>query len=269
VIDGLIHGFIHGLSLGSIREWFHGSIEVLLTLNGPPRRRKPMFWQEEPEELPGEVPTDVVDVLFAVDCKQLPVDHAYALSRALAQALPWFEEEPGLGVHTIHVAGSQNGWERPAHGTQSHILLSRRTKLALRVPQARVEPLVRALRGQTLDIAGCPLTLGDAKPRSLSKETTLFARYLITRPEEGEDAFLTRMAEELATLDIRIRKALCGKTLSLAIPRGTLATRSLLLADLSPEESIRLQQRGLGTHRTMGCGLFIPHKGIDSVRKTG
>jgi len=228
-----------------------------------------MFWQEEPEELPGGVPTDVVDLLFAVDCKRLPVDHAYALSKALAKALPWFDEEPGLGVHTIHVAGSQNGWERPLHGTQSHILLSRRTKLALRVPQARVGDLGKALTGLTLDIAGCPLTLGEAKPRPLSKETTLFSRYLISQADEEESAFLARVARELLGMDIRIRKALCGKTLSLAFPGGSLATRSLLLADLSPEESLRLQQRGLGSHRTMGCGLFIPHKGINSARKTG
>ena len=228
-----------------------------------------MFWQEEPEELPGEVPTDVVDVLFAVDCKQLPVDHAYALSRALAQVLPWFEEEPGLGVHTIHVAGSQNGWERPAHGTHSHLMLSRRTKLALRVPSERLEALIAALRGATLDLAGCPLTLGEAKPRPLSKETTLLARYLVCLPGEGEGDFLARVASELADLDIQLRKALCGKSLTLATPEGGLASRSLLLADLAPEESIRLQRQGLGPHRTLGCGLFIPHKGIDSARKGG
>jgi CRISPR/Cas system CSM-associated protein Csm4 (group 5 of RAMP superfamily) len=40
-----------------------------------------------------------------------------------------------------------------------------------------------------------------------------------------------------------------------------------MLADLKPEESLRLQQQGLGPHRLMGCGIFIPHKGIDAVHK--
>ena len=32
------------------------------------------------------------------------------------------------------------------------------------------------------------------------------------------------------------------------------------------EESVRIQQEGIGDMRTMGCGIFIPHKGIDAVR---
>ena len=148
-------------------------------------------------------------------------------------------------------------------------MLSRRTKLALRVPSARLEALINALRGATLDLAGCPLTLGEAKSRPLSKETTLFARFLVCEPGEDEADFLARVATELAGLDIRLRKALCGKSLTLATPEGGLESRSLLLADLAPEESLRLQRHGLGPHRAMGCGLFIPHKGIDAVRKGG
>jgi hypothetical protein len=63
-----------------------------------------------------------------------------------------------------------------------------------------------------------------------------------------------------------VRKALCGKTLALATPEGALAARSLMLADLSLEESVRLQQHGLGSHRAMGCGIFLPHKGIHAVK---
>lgn len=228
-----------------------------------------LFWQEDLSEQVVDIPTDILDVLFTLEGKRLPVDHAYVLMRAIAGHLPWFDDEPRLGIHSIHVAGSQNGWERPAHGTHSHLMLSRRTKLAIRVPSERLEPLIAALRGATLDLAGCPLTLGEAKPRPLSKETTLFSRYLACDPGEGEGDFLARMASELAALDIRLRKALCGKSLTLTTPDGGLDIRSLLLADLAPEESVRLQRHGLGPYRAMGCGLFIPHKGIDSARKGG
>jgi CRISPR/Cas system CSM-associated protein Csm4 (group 5 of RAMP superfamily) len=40
-----------------------------------------------------------------------------------------------------------------------------------------------------------------------------------------------------------------------------------MLADLAVEESVRLQQRGLGPGRTLGCGLFLPHKDINEVRQ--
>jgi len=226
-----------------------------------------MFWQEDPSEQDCEPTTDVVDILFTIDCKRLPVDHAHALSHALMQALPWFHKEVDAGVHSIYGAGSQNGWERPIHGTGSHLIISRRTKLTIRIRQERLDDLIQGLRGLTLDIVGCPLTIGEAKIRPLSKETTLFSRYIVCQDGEDEETFLARMALELHHLNVGVRKALCGKTTTLTIPDGGLQTRSLLLAGLSPTESLRLQISGLGPHRNMGCGLFIPHKGIDSVRK--
>ena len=119
-----------------------------------------MFWQENPSEQDCEVTEEVVDILFDLDCKRLPVDHAHALANAIIEALPWFGDEADAGVHSIHVAGSQNGWERPTHGTDSHLILSRRTKLAIRLRQERLDDLIQGLRGRTLDVAGCPLTIG-------------------------------------------------------------------------------------------------------------
>ncbi len=226
-----------------------------------------MFWQEDHSDKPFQVPDDVLDVLFAIDCKHLPVDHAHALSAALQGALPWLGDTAGVGIHTVHVAGSQNGWQRPEHDAEQRLVVSRRTKLTIRVPKDRVEALVDGLNGKTLDVNGCPLTVGEGKARPLSKATTLFARYVVARPEDTEEQFLTWAAGELAHLGIRVRKALCGKATPLASPSGPLHTRSLMLADLSPEESVRLQQVGLGPHREMGCGIFIPHKGIDAVQK--
>jgi len=228
-----------------------------------------MFWQEDHTEIACQVPDDVVDVLFSVDCKRLPVDHAYALSAALQQAVPWIAEGgSGVAVHTIHVAGSQNGWERPAHGSDQHLILSRRTRLAIRMPKERIDALVKALQGKTLNVSGHPLTVGVSKIRPLSKETTLFSRYVVSLPEDSEEAFLERTARALSDQGIRVRKALCGRTTLLGTPSGVVRARSLLLADLSQEESIRLQQTGLGSRREMGCGIFIPHKGVAAVGKT-
>ncbi len=50
-------------------------------------------------------------------------------------------------------------------------------------------------------------------------------------------------------------------------PGGPIQTRSIMIADLRAEESVRLQQEGIGPMRHMGCGIFIPHKGIDAVKK--
>jgi CRISPR-associated protein Cas6 len=230
-----------------------------------------MYWQEDDQpERPAPV-DDVVDVMFSLRCRSIPVDHAFALSRAILAAAPWLADEPEGAIHTIHVAGSQNGWERPEHGTDTMIHLSRRTKLGIRVPKARIDELKQALEDQTLDIAGSSLAIGPGKPRPMSTETTLFARYVVpdNGPTEGlsEDTFLDWAATELRRHGIRIRKALCGKTVALETPTGPIETRSLLLAELAPDDALLLQRHGLGAHRTMGCGIFIPHKGIEAIAK--
>ena len=229
-----------------------------------------MFWQEEDTEGTFQVPDDVVDVLFSIDCKRLPVDHAYALSSAIKEALPWLGEESGIAVHTIHVAGSQNGWERPDPALGQRLILSRRTKLSLRVPKEHLGQVQDALDGAELDIAGCNLKIGKSKQKMLSTQGTLFARYVVLESGEDDDenAFLQRIVSLLAARDIRVTKAMCGKTAVVAGPNGPVQTRSLMIAGLSREESVRLQQEGVGPLRHMGCGIFIPHKGIDPVKKT-
>lgn len=227
-----------------------------------------MYWQEDTTEQEFRVPDDFADILFAIDCKQLPVDHAHALSLALERTLPWLAEDERIAVHTVHAAGSQNGWERPEHGTDQPLILSRRTKLTIRAPKDRLALLQAQLTGRTLDVAGHPLSVGNGKIRPLSNQTTVFARYVAGPEGASEEQFLAWAAAQLETLGINIRKALCGKSTPLATAGRPVHTRSLLLADLTPEQSVRLQQIGLGPHRKMGCGIFIPHKGIDAVKKS-
>jgi CRISPR-associated protein Cas6 len=164
------------------------------------------------------------------------------------------------------VAGSQNGWERPDPGAGQKLCLSKRTKFTLRVPLERLEQ-AQQLTGSSLDVGGHPLRVGKSKTRPLSKLGTIFSRYVVCHPGEGEHAFLQRIVGELRERDIPVKKALCGKETCLQTPDGPLHTRSLMLADLSPEHSLQLQRFGLGPHRLMGCGIFLPHKGIEAVKK--
>lgn len=228
-----------------------------------------MYWTQEENPASLGVPDDVVDVLFSLECRRLPVDHAFALSDALCGAIPWLAEDLEVGIHDVHVAGSQNGWERPVRGTDSFMQPSRRTKLAIRAPKALAERLLAELTGAELWVAGCPFAIGSGKVRLLSKETTLFARHVVGTANEDEETFLARCAQDLARMGIPMRKALCGKAAGLATPDGPVHARSLMVASLTIAESIRLQQRGLGPRRLLGCGIFIPHKGIDPVDRNG
>lgn len=229
-----------------------------------------MFWQEDDKPREFQVPEDVVDLVFDIQCRELPVDHANDLAAAIGEQLPDVRDDERFGVHNIHLAGSQNGWERPDPKLGQNLILSRRTKLTLRVPHERIDEVQSALDGAELDIAGCSLRIGKSKQRKLSSQGTIFSRHVVL--EDGEDAdenaFLRRVVSHLAERGIKIKKALCGKTVEVQGPEGPLQTRSIMIAGLTAEESVRIQQEGIGDMRTMGCGIFIPHKGIDAVKKS-
>jgi len=225
-----------------------------------------MFWQDDTDKTPDfHVPDDVVDVLFAVQCRSLPLDHAHALSEAVLAVLPWLADERQAGVHPVHVAESGNGWYRPDDPDNEILHLSKRTKLAIRVPNHRMQD-VRSLTGQSLDIAGNSMRVGDSKVRKFTAVSTVFSRYVLGVNGQSEQAFTQSQYETLTgVLKIKVKKMLCGKEHLINGPDGPLTTRSLMLAELELEDSIYLQQHGLGEGRTFGCGLFLPHKSIKAV----
>jgi CRISPR-associated protein Cas6 len=229
-----------------------------------------MFWEDKKDEnTPYVVPDDVVDMLYNITCRCLPLDHAFSLSTAVRERLQWIDEEEQAGIHLIHGAESGNGWIRPEDSDDQLLHLSRRSRMTLRVPRHRIDD-ARELTSQTLDIDGYKLEVGEAKQKLFSTMPTQFARYLVV-PEgiahDDEEAFMAYVVEQLRELDIRVRKLLCGRTHALRHPDGDLYTRSVMLADLEVEEAIRLQQHGIGEHKKIGCGLFLPHKGIKAVHE--
>ncbi len=226
-----------------------------------------LYWQDEndsPELY--QVPDDIVDILFKVRCPALPIDHHQALSDAIQQAMPWIATEEDAAIPAIHVAESGNGWMRPEDPDKEVLCLSRRTRMMLRIPSHRLDD-ARKLTGMILDIDGASLEVGESSTRPLSKLTTIFCRYLASSQADDEAAFMQSTHEKLAALGIRPKKMLTGKLHRIASHQGPILTRSLLLANLEIEESVRLQQKGLGPGRKLGCGIFLPHKGIDPVRK--
>lgn len=225
-----------------------------------------MYWNDEKEKPTGfVVPDDVVDLAFRFKCPVLPLDHAHALSSALLSVLPWLAEESHAGVHLIHGAASGNGWYRPEDPGSEILHLSRRSRMRLRVPSQRLDD-ARELTGKTLDVAGHAIEVGESTVFKLSSLSTLFSRYVITDASLDENDFLQQAAEQLAAQDIPCRKLLGGITHTMQFPDGPVHTRSLMVADLSPDQSVHLQQIGLGPGRNFGCGLFVPHKGIKPVK---
>ena len=230
-----------------------------------------MYWEEEKQQTNTyEVPDDVVDMVYNISCRCLPLDHAYSFSEAVADALPWLSSEQQAGIHLIHGAESGNGWVRPEDPENQLLHLSHRSRMTLRVPRHRIDD-AHKLTGQILDIEGHRLEIGKAKVKLFATLPTQFARYVVV-PDgidaDDEEAFMAHAVEQIRNLDIKVRKLLCGLSHRIQHPQGDLHTRSVMLADLEVEEAVTLQQQGIGQHKMMGCGLFIPHKGIKAVHET-
>ncbi len=230
---------------------------------------KQSFWTEEKDsQIRNIISDEVMDYVFAINCKCLPYEHMFDLHRALQNALPWLDEESRAAIHPIYGAESGNGWLRPEGSTGELMFISQRQKLVLRMPktrQAEMENLV----GQTLDINGHALTLGKMESRLLSDSSIIFARYVVSDEGLDETAFLEQAVTQMQAMNIRVRKMLAGMERKIVTPDGILHTRSLMLADLELDESVQMQQQGLGSHRHLGCGLFVPQKGIKPVNPDG
>jgi len=223
-----------------------------------------MRWNDEKSVREPTRHAQVLDISFRIYCPQLPVEHAWDLSQELLTVLPWLAEEPLAGMHMVHVSESAHGWNRPDAASGDLLQLPRRTRLLLRIPAARGDAAA-ALQGKTLSVGGYPMTVGESKTRALEPSATLLSRHVVSGEAEDEDAFSDRIVTEIEDRGIGVRKLVCGRTHRVHTPDRSLLTRSVLLADLAPPDAMQLQQVGVGPGRTLGCGLFIAHKGIDAV----
>lgn len=195
---------------------------------------------------------DMIDLAFAVHGKVLLRDHAHALQQALCAQLPWLAQDPLAGIHAVKLVP----------GSETLALLSARTRLLLRVSTRRLDEL-RALEGRELNVAGSVLRLGGCQARQLLPLATLYASR-VASDSADELVFMAGIEEELARLEIGGQR-ICGKRRHMAVGVGSTHVFSLMLHALSPQQSLRLQQLGLGAHRLLGCGIFVPHKSAAAV----
>lgn len=189
---------------------------------------------------------------FAIEGGTVPRDHAAALWRALAGALPWLDEDESIAIFPLR-AGAVSGGQ---------LAVNRRSRLVLRLPAARVRDAL-ALSGAAIELGGTVVAVGKAMTRALIPHGTLYA-HRVAAAGDDELAFMQAVASGLERLAIR-RDFICGKRASVRGEQGEVAGYSLMLTGLRPAESVRVQTAGLGPHRKLGFGIFVPHRSTAAV----
>ena len=197
---------------------------------------------------------ELLDIAIPLQGKALPRDHAAALLEALLAYLPWLHTDAAAGIHPIKLVADNH----------AVAMLSQRTRLIFRVRAERLEDLQK-LRGLSLNIAGYPLLLGTGlvQSRALLPHSTLYA-YRVATAQDDEVAFVGDVEQALKKLGIRA-EIVCGLRHSLYVGTHRTTAYSMMLHGLSAEQSLHLQVQGLGLHRLLGCGVFVPHRSAAAV----
>jgi CRISPR-associated protein Cas6 len=193
----------------------------------------------------------MVDVVFELRGHSVPQDHGYGLFRALCARLDWLDEELGAGVHPINGTVSDTG----------EIFLGRRARLALRLPVARAAEAM-GLEGARLEV-GSGLEVGAGRTRELAPFGTQYSHFVSTAAAD-EAEFLGRADALLKAAGLPCTM-ICGKPHRAMTPAGEVRGFSLLLHGLTAEQSLAVQEQGLGEGRKLGCGIFVPHKSLAAV----
>ena len=194
----------------------------------------------------------VVDVLYAIDGTALPADYRFELMGEITRCLPWLQAQTGVGIHPL----------RAARGDDGRLLLPKRAKLVMRLPERQVAAAA-ALSGQELEVGASTLRVGAALVRRLVPHGTLYA-YFVTADTDDEQVFTAEIGARLGELKTPC-KLVCGKRQVFPAGHRQVGGYSLMLHDLAPEHSLLLQQVGLGTDRKLGCGIFVPHRSAAAV----
>ena len=187
-----------------------------------------------------------IDLAFRLTGSAVPVDHGYALYAALSRILSDLHAAKGIGVQPIRGIYSGNGT----------LHLADFSRLILRLPDEQIRAYLK-LAGKRLELDEYRLSVGVPEVRTLRPVVRLRARLVTIKGFLKEDEFLAAAERQLEQLGIK-GQAHLGARRTFRVRDKQVVGFEMGVTQLTAEESLTLQERGLGGRRKMGCGVFVP-----------
>jgi CRISPR-associated protein Cas6 len=190
-----------------------------------------------------------IDLAFRLNGTTIPVDHGYALYAALSRIAPEMHDARGLGVQPI----------RGVYGGDGKLHLNTSSRLILRLPDEQIRTYLK-IAGKKLEVDGQILRVGVPEVRMLRPVASLRARLVTIKGFMEAAAFLEAAKRQLQTLDVA-GEAVLGERRTFRVKEKQVVGFELAVTGLTAEESLTLQEHGLGGRRRMGCGVFVQWRG--------
>ncbi len=220
------------------------------------------------------IDTSYVDLVFPLKGKLLPLDNGYIVYSALSRICPNLHELKNVSIHPI--AGIPNSFKQ--------LRLTKGSKLQIRIPIEKIPLIYEFLAGQTFNIGQhgsgiCSLTtsissrqnqfhLGIPEYKALTPSCTVYSRLVVIKRCIESEVFLEAAQCQLEKLGIQGNINLLKKKngqlqcrqLVMKKKKGTFPIKGygVKVTDLNEEDSIKLQQHGIGGKHKMMCGVFVP-----------
>ncbi len=218
-----------------------------------------------------------VDLSFRVIGEAVPQDHGYALYAAISRTLgPAFHGGDGVGLFAIRGLPVGEGL----------LKLDDRSRLRVRTHTDHI-PAMLKLAGQQLEVNGHRLRIGVPVTYPIVPAARLVSRVVVIKlaePRTGDrdspglvtpEAFLESLRKKLydpppaglglsreveAAIPLRRSGPHAGEPTRrvLRIKDKKVVGYAVMLSGLTAEESVKVQEEGVGGRRHMGCGLFLP-----------
>jgi CRISPR-associated protein Cas6 len=207
----------------------------------------------------------LIELSFPALGHSFPIDHGYELYGALSRLLPALHDDRVCRIAPVRGTYAGNGLLQ---------LDPRHSRIRFRLPPEAI-PQFLILAGKPLEIGGHRVRLGVPQVSALVPAPALAARLVTIKVAQIERIavpaeFLAAARRQLDALGVAGEAGIPlvdagpheGKPRRrvLRIKEKKVVGFPLRVTGLTAEESITLQEQGVGGRSKMGCGFFLPVK---------